>query len=464
MNQSVVYSNLNDATTSRRYSGYPLNSTLVSSYTPDTIRSIITHAAAGQPYSTTVWIRITRVGVQISAQDPQIARSRIPVFIPIGLAHDIFMLPSINNVICIVYDEVQSNMKGVLLYVVNPSDAQLIREEFRTYKQQHNSQKQTSNDNRYSNPNEIYPSETTQAYTPISVRRSPFINTQTIRQPSPKRIVYVRDLDTTTPTTLPQLNYTPSKGYQSDHRRKSPKRHRSSHSPNKRSSDSANKERKHKSRSPEKSSRIKLSASRSSPNLVEQQQQLLLQQQQMAAWQAAQQMPLIPMGIYNRYVPKTIPLPTGETLKTSLPPGLTGAAMNGAAVAYIEPVNHSNVSKPSRSPSKSPPRQQQNRLPPAQSSHHHHRRHHVNDNTNNNSPQSPRLGSKNDDQDDTKQYLKMLVEEMQAMKVELDRLRQMPVTPIRARSDSVQVDLREIRSHLDHLRSRMALPPGNTDK
>lgn len=45
MSQPVVY----DAT-SRRYTGYPLNSTLVNSYTPDTIRSIISHAAAGQPY------------------------------------------------------------------------------------------------------------------------------------------------------------------------------------------------------------------------------------------------------------------------------------------------------------------------------------------------------------------------------------------------------------------------------
>jgi hypothetical protein len=50
MSQSITFNNLNDTTTSRRFTGFPLNSTLVSSYTPDTIRSIISHAAAGQPY------------------------------------------------------------------------------------------------------------------------------------------------------------------------------------------------------------------------------------------------------------------------------------------------------------------------------------------------------------------------------------------------------------------------------
>jgi hypothetical protein len=50
MSQPITYNNVNDATPARRYTGFPLNSTLVSSYTPDTIRSIITHAAAGQPY------------------------------------------------------------------------------------------------------------------------------------------------------------------------------------------------------------------------------------------------------------------------------------------------------------------------------------------------------------------------------------------------------------------------------
>lgn len=51
MNQLLTYNNLNDGHTSRRYTGFPLNSTLVSTYTSDTIRSIISHAAAGKPYS-----------------------------------------------------------------------------------------------------------------------------------------------------------------------------------------------------------------------------------------------------------------------------------------------------------------------------------------------------------------------------------------------------------------------------
>lgn len=50
MSQPVSYTSFNEGTSSRRFTGFPLNSTLVSSYTPDTIRSIISQAAAGQPY------------------------------------------------------------------------------------------------------------------------------------------------------------------------------------------------------------------------------------------------------------------------------------------------------------------------------------------------------------------------------------------------------------------------------
>ena len=52
MNQLITYNNINDSLSPRRYMGFPLNSTLVSSYTPDTIRSIINQAAGGKPYST----------------------------------------------------------------------------------------------------------------------------------------------------------------------------------------------------------------------------------------------------------------------------------------------------------------------------------------------------------------------------------------------------------------------------
>ena len=43
------------------------------------------------------------------------------------------------------------------------------------------------------------------------------------------------------------------------------------------------------------------------------------------------------------YVPKTIPLPTGETLKTTLPTAASnGTLMNGTAMAYIEPKQSEN--------------------------------------------------------------------------------------------------------------------------
>ena len=267
--------------------------------------------------ATAVWIRLNRAGIQVSAQDAQIARTRIPVFIPIGLTHDIFMLPTVNNVICIVYDEIQSNMKGVLLYVVHPSDAQAIREEFRIAKQTNNGQQSSPVDSRYNNPNEVFRSENTPVYSPLS-SRSPLFNRQTIRQPSPRRLVYIRDYDNhgkrdITPT-LPQIGYNSNKS--GDYRRH--RRNRSGQSPSKRSTDSVEKkERKNASRSPDKRTRAKLEVSRSSPDLSREQiqeeqqrkqqellvqQQLYLQQQQqrMANWQPGQQAPLIPVGIYNR--------------------------------------------------------------------------------------------------------------------------------------------------------------------
>ncbi len=272
--------------------------------------------------ATTVWIRINRVGIQISAQDPQIARTRVPVFIPIALVHDIFMLPSINNVICIVYDELQSNMKGVLLYVVHQSDAQLLRDDFRIVKQASNNQ-QVQPQPPYSSPfDNMYPPEKNQTYTPIPSKSplsyEPYRTTTNTRQQSPKRILYNRENDgnkksDATPGLL-SITHAPYKGsYHSDreehtHRRhKSPKKTRTSHSPSKRTSDTGIKQRKYRSRSPEKQAKFKLPVTSNSLELTQeqiqqQQQQLLLQQQQqqMTAWQASQQMPLIPMGIYNR--------------------------------------------------------------------------------------------------------------------------------------------------------------------
>jgi hypothetical protein len=212
------------------------------------------------------------------------------------------MLPSINNVICIVYDEVQSSMKGVLLYVIQPNDAQLIRDDFRIVKQANNLQQQQQP--AYSNVNEVYPTENNRIYTPILSRRSPltnvdYRNTQTIRQPSPRRIL---PSETNVNTAIPPA--LPSKGsYHNERRRhRSPRRHRTAHSPTKRSSDSGIKQRKNKSGSPDRQLKTKLPSSRSSPDLTEQQrQQQVLMQQQMATWPATQQMPLIPMGMYNRY-------------------------------------------------------------------------------------------------------------------------------------------------------------------
>ncbi|CAF0997633.1 unnamed protein product [Adineta ricciae] len=527
MSQLITYNSVNDGVTSRRYTGYPLNSTLVSSYTPDTIRSIINHAAAGQPYSTAVWVRINRVGIQISAQDPQIARTRIPVFIPIGLVHDIYMLPSINNVICIVYDELQSNMKGVLLYVVHPSDAQLLRDDFRIVKQANNSQQAPLQQQQqpYSSPfDSLYPLENRQPYTPMPSKSpllyEPYRNNTNIRQPSPRRILYNRENEANrkpnmTPTLL-SITHSPYKGsYHSDreehsHRRhRSPKKQKSGQSPSKRSNDSGVKQRKYRSRSPEKPVKSKTPVANNSIDLTpeqlqqQQQQQLLLQQQQLAAWQASQQqqMPLIPIGIYNRYVPKTIPLPTGETLRTALPPANVGqTGSNGAALAYIEPQDtpKGNISSrtPSRSRSNSPRRlhdHQQNRSVSAQHSsgglasrhHQHHRRQRTNGNAyvitrgesaaHDNSSQPSRSRSKytssanqnynsSDNEDDTKQYLKMLIDEMQAMKLEMNRMRQLAVSAPKGRSDSIHADIKDLRTHIDMIRARIAMTPRVADK
>lgn len=265
--------------------------------------------------ATAVWIRISRVGVQISAQDPQIARTRIPVFIPIGLVHDIFMQPHINNVICIVYDEVKSNMKGVLLYVVHPTDAQVLRDDFRLVKQ---SSLAKSNENQI--VADIHPaSENTRLFSPTSQQLNDiYRNGKPNRQHSPKRILYVRDNETNAnrevtsssgQPSLPQLNYTPFKGSNhssrdnSAHRRhKSPRKPKPGHSSSKPGSDNGSKHRrKYRSRSPQKQAKIQLPEKNNSQELAQEQidpdQQ---QQQQIAAWQAAQQMPIIPMGIYNR--------------------------------------------------------------------------------------------------------------------------------------------------------------------
>ena len=263
--------------------------------------------------------------MQISAQDPQIARTRIPVFIPIGLVHDIFMQPNINNVICIVYDEAKSNMKGVLLYVVHPADAHLLRDDFRLAKQ---SSLTKSNENAV--VVETNSLENNHILSPTLHQSNESYRTgKSNRQHSPKRVLYVHENDDNVnrdiPSTCPPLNYTPLKGsYHSSrdnsaHRRhKSPRKGKPGHSSSKPGSDNGSKHRrKYRSRSPQKTNKTPIPTKDSAgedfaqeqidPHQQQQQQQqqeqLLAQQQQqqqVAAWQGAQQMPLIPMGIYNR--------------------------------------------------------------------------------------------------------------------------------------------------------------------
>jgi hypothetical protein len=242
------------------------------------------------------------------------------------------MQPHINNVICIVYDEVKSNMKGVLLYVVHPTDAHLLRDDFRLVKQS-SLAKGTENQIFV----DINATENNRLFSPTSHQSSEnYRNGKTNRHQSPRRILYVRDnepsanreiISSSAQPSLPQLNYTPLKGsYHSSrdnsaHRRhKSPRKAKPGHSSSKPGSDSGSKHRrKYRSRSPQKQVKSQLPATNNSQELTQeqikqaeeeeeqhqQQEKLLIQQQQqhqqqLAVWQAAQQMPIIPMGIYNR--------------------------------------------------------------------------------------------------------------------------------------------------------------------
>jgi hypothetical protein len=198
------------------------------------------------------------------------------------------------------------------------------------------------------------------------------------------------------------------------------------------------------------------------------------------------------------YVPKAIPLPSGETIKTTLSPSNT----NGHVVAHLETQNgtngHNQTRSPSRSRSISPKRQdQQTRNRPLsaqngdasailiQSSHHHHhhrRHHHPNGHTHSSSKpdstmyntisHSSRAHSKylqttnnnnnnnnTDTETETKQYLKQLIDDMQAMKLEMNKIRMASssIGTTRARSDSLRVNLKELRNDIDAIRARMAM-------
>jgi hypothetical protein len=163
-----------------------------------------------------------------------------------------------------------------------------------------------------------------QLLSPTSQKSNDIYRSSKTRQQSPRRILYVRNNETNreaTPLSVPavtQQSYTPfnnsyhSGREDSGHRRhKSPRKTKTGHSSSKTASDNGSKHRRKyrsRSRSPAKPAKPEVSVDESSPNttleiLTQQQlqQQLLLQQQQhIAAWQAAQQTPIVPMGIYNR--------------------------------------------------------------------------------------------------------------------------------------------------------------------
>ena len=226
------------------------------------------------------------------------------------------MQPNINNVICIVYDEVKSNMKGVLLYVVHPGDAHLLRDDFRLIKQplQSNGSPQQSK----SNENSIEPNR---LISPASPKTSDaYRNGKSNRQQSPKRIVYVRDIETKTSkevtpatavSTVPQLNYAPLKGsyhsHQSDNGHRHPRSSRKSkveHSSGKAASE--NGRRKFRSQSPQTAIRSQLKIDKPSSDANHESTNsdeppvFLQQHEQLAAMQAGQAVSVVPMGIYNR--------------------------------------------------------------------------------------------------------------------------------------------------------------------
>jgi len=64
------------------------------------------------------------------------------------------------------------------------------------------------------------------------------------------------------------------------------------------------------------------------------------------------------------------------------------------------------------------------------------------------------------DDNDLKQYLKLLLDEVQTVKTEMNKMRLGPVGIIpRGRTDSLRIDLKEIRADIDLIRSRMAMTP-----
>ena len=197
-----------------------------------------------------------------------------------------------------------------------------------------------------------------------------------------------------------------------------------------------------------------------------------------------------------------IPLPTGETIRTTISP----SQPNGVAVAHIEPAARDTYVSPNRSRSISSKRQdrQRNRSSSAQKpdllgtatqgggqqNHHHHHRHHHSNGTSHAAKKvetqkygtishSTRKRSKystmianngdanhhhhhqdNEHENDMKEYLKQLMDDMQAIKLEMNKIRVTSTTGTpRARSDSLRVNLKELRNDIDAIRTRITMTP-----
>ena len=79
-----------------------------------------------------------------------------------------------------------------------------------------------------------------------------------------------------------------------------------------------------------------------------------------------------------------------------------------------------------------------------------------NNNKNNNNNNN---NNNNDPEQETKQYLKQLLDDMHAMKLEMNKIRlaSSSVGTTRIRSDSLRVNLKELRNDIDAIRARMAI-------
>jgi hypothetical protein len=64
-----------------------------------------------------------------------------------------------------------------------------------------------------------------------------------------------------------------------------------------------------------------------------------------------------------------------------------------------------------------------------------------------------------DNENETKQYLKQLIDDMQAMKLEMNKIRvaSSSVGTTRGRCDSLRINLKELRHDIDAIRARMAM-------